>query len=246
MKIAALFALIVVGTFASAADPVLVGHWKLDEKEGDVAVDSSPSKNNGKIHGAPARVAGKVGGAMQFDGKSQYIEIPNTPELENVQEGNFTIAAWFKAENAPPGTEAANDAQYTLIAKTGWHLGLNYTNDKKFIFTYWVKGDGDPVWTGAGAWDQEYEPGEWHHLVGTVDQEARTVSIYLDGELKQTTDAWDAALKPRDYEKITWKIGISSPGAEQWSWPAKGAIGDVRIYNGALNAEKVKALFDGK
>lgn len=237
---------LVLGALVFAGEPVLVGHWKLDEKEGDVAVDSSPSKNNGKIANNPARVAGKVGGAMAFDGKNQYVEIPNSPELENVQEGSFTLAAWVKAADTPPGKESANDAQYTIIAKTGWHLGLTYTNDKKFIFSYWLKGDTDPAWVGTGAWDMDYEPGEWHHLVSVVDREARTATVYLDGDLKQATEAWDANATPREYDKTTWKIGAAAPGAENWAWYAKAAIGDVRIYNGALSAEKVKALFDGK
>jgi len=246
MKYAVLIPFLVLSAFAFAAEPVLVGHWKLDEKEGDVAVDSSPSKNNGKIASNPKRVEGKVGGAMEFDGKTQFVEIPNSESLENVQEGSFTLAAWVKATDTPPGKEAANDAQYAILAKTGWHLGLTYTGDKKFVFSYWLKAEPDPTWVGTGAWDQDYEPGEWHHIVSVVDKEARTATVYLDGELKAATEVWDTAATPREYEKTTWKIGAASPGAEGWAWYAKAAIGDVRIYNGALSAEKVKALFDGK
>ena len=44
---------------------------------------------------------------------------------------------------------------------------------------------------------------------------------------------------------VGW-VGIGSPGAAQWSWPAKGLIDDVRIYNRAIGAAEVKALFEGK
>ena len=229
-----------------SAEPVLVGHWKLDEKEGDVAVDSSPSKNNAKILNAPARTTGKFGGALAFDGKNQYVEIPNSKELENLQEGSFSIMAWVKAEDVPAGTESDNNAQYAIFAKTGWHLGLTYTPDKKFTFSYWLKGEPDPVWVGTGTWDMDYEPGEWHHVAAVVDRDARTITVYLDGEAKGATEPWDENAVPREYDQTTWKIGVGSPGAANWAWHAKASIGDVRMYSGALSAEKVKAIFEGK
>ena len=243
MKHALLFLLLAV-SFVSAAEPVLVGQWKLDDKDGDVAADSAPAKNNAKAMNAPARVAGKVGGAFSFDGKKQYVEIPNSKDLEKIQMGSYTVAAWFKAENVPPGSDDANDAQYGIVIRTGWHEGLAYGNDKKFMFTHWLKGDPDPVWTGIGTGDSDYEPGQWHHVVGVVDKDAHVAKIYVDGELKGTTQEWDAAAVARDYEQITWKIGVGAPGSEKYAWNAKGAINDVRMYSSALTDAQVKALYD--
>lgn len=244
MKIACLI-LVLVSAAGFAAEPVLVGHWKLDEKEGDTVVDSSSSKNNAKAMGAPARVDGKAGGALSFDGKKQHIEIPNSKELEKIQMGSYAIMAWFKSENVPPGaTDEANDSQYGIVLRTGWHEGLTYTKEKKFMFTHWLKGDAGPAWAGIGTWDTEYEPAEWRHVVGVVDKEARVAKIYVDGELKGTTEAWDEKAVANDYEQITWKIGSGRPGAETYAWGAKAAIDDVRIYASALTDEQVKAIFD--
>lgn len=226
-----------------AAEPVLVGQWKLDDKEGDVVADSSPNKNDAKAFNGPGRVAGKTGGAFSFDGAKQYVEIPNSKDLEKLQAGSYAISAWFKADKAPPGTDDANDAQYAIVIRTGWHEGLSYGNDKKFTFTHWLKGDADPSWNGVVG-DTEYEPGEWHHLVGVVDNDAHVAKIYVDGELKGTSQEWDAKAVAKDYEKITWKIGVGSPAAEKWAWHAKGAISDVRIYASALTDDQVKALYE--
>jgi hypothetical protein len=242
-----LFLLVFAMSVSFAAEPVLVGHWKLDDKDGDTVVDSSTSKNNAKAMNTPGRVEGKLGGALSFDGKKQHVEIPNSKELEKLQMGSYAIAAWFKAENAPPGTtDDANDAQYGIVLRTGWHEGLTYTKDKKFMFTHWLKGDADPVWTGIGTWDTEYAPGEWHHIVGVVDKDAHVAKIYVDGELKGTSQEWDAKAAPRDYEQMTWKIGVGNPDADKYGWPAKGAIDDVRLYASTLSDEQVKALYEGK
>jgi hypothetical protein len=226
---------------ASAAEPV--GHWKLNEKEGETVADSSAAKNNGKAVGAPARSEEK-GGAFTLNGKDQYVEIPSSKTLDDLQKGSFTICAWFKAADAPAGTEDANNANYGIVLKTGWHMGIYYTNEKKFAFAYFLKGDPDVVWKGTGTWDTEYEPGQWHHVAAVVDAKDRVCRIYVDGEKKSESEAWDEKDVSRDYGNMTWKIGVGSPGAEKWSWSAKGSVGDVRLFNVALKDEEIKAVAD--
>jgi hypothetical protein len=226
-------------------DPNLVGHWTFDEGKDMAAADASGHNNHGKLVGSPKWVAGKLGGALEFDGKESYVEIPRSPELENLQEGNYSIAAWFKAADAPPGQEADNNANYGIVVKTGWHEGLHYSNEKKFIFEHWLAGEKpeEPKWVGAGTWDDSYEPGAWVHLVGVVERTAGTVSIYVNGELKNTGEAWDANSKAREYGEMPWRIGIAAPGSQKWGWSAKGAIDDVRLYRKALAEADVQALY---
>ena len=244
-----LHALVFVGLLAPhicwGAEPTLAGHWKLDDKSGDTVLDSSPAKNHGKAMAQPGQTLGKVGGAFSFNGKDSYVEIKNSKDLEKIQEGSYTIAAWFKPEIVPPGTEqSANDAEFGIVIKTGWHEGLSYNREKKFVMTHWLS-DGTEIWHGIGTWEEEHEPGQWYHLVGTVDRAAGKVAIYLNGELKNSLEFTPNAA-PKKYDKETWKIGIGSPGAKNWSWPAKGSIDDVRIYGRSLGAADVKALYEGK
>lgn len=225
----------------------LVAHWKFDDEKGSTTVADASGKANGKLVGGAVLADGKFGGGLKCDAKGGHVEIPNTEELDKVQEGSYSLAAWFKPDGVPPGTESANDANYGIVLKTGWHLGLYYTNEKKFIMTHWLAGEkpDEPVWTGTGAWDEEYEPGQWYHVAGVVDRSGGKVMIYLNGELKNTAEFTPNA-PARKYEQSTWKIGIGSPGAANWAWPAKGLIDEVRIYNRAIGAAEVKALFEAK
>jgi hypothetical protein len=68
----------------------LVAYYKLD-KDG---TDSSGNQNNGTVVGNPPWVAGKVGGAVQLDGRHDYIDCGNSPSLNIV--GPITIAAWMR------------------------------------------------------------------------------------------------------------------------------------------------------
>jgi hypothetical protein len=218
----------------------LLGHWTLDD---DKVADASGHGAGGKIVGTVTWGEGKIGGAAIFDGKGGHIQIANSDALDKVQEGSYSVAAWFKPADVPPGKDDDNNESYGIIIKTGWHTGLQYNSAQKFTMTHWVMNGAEPEWKGAGAWDQDYPPGQWYHLVGTVDRPAGKVALYLNGELKGETE-FPANAKAKDAGDQPWRIGIGSPGAEHWSWPAKGAIDDVRIYGKCLAAEEVRAIFE--
>ena len=62
-------------SIVEAADPSLVGWWTFDEGSGTIAYDYSGQGNDGTIEGDPQWVAGKIGGAMQFDGDGDQIQL---------------------------------------------------------------------------------------------------------------------------------------------------------------------------
>ncbi|HUV66417.1 MAG TPA: hypothetical protein VMW24_21185, partial [Sedimentisphaerales bacterium] len=53
---------LVLANAANAADPDLLGWWKLDESSGTTAYDSSGNGYDGILNGDPQWVAGKYGG----------------------------------------------------------------------------------------------------------------------------------------------------------------------------------------
>jgi hypothetical protein len=229
------------GKPAAPKDPDLIGHWTLDEKSGEKASDSSGNDHHATLHNSASWVEGKIGGGIGLAGKDAYLEVPSAPDLDKVNQGSYTLSAWFKPADLPPGKEAENNANYGIIIKTGWHEGLHFTNEGKFVMEHWLAGT-EPVWNGAGTWETAFDAGKWYHVVGVVDAAARHVMIYVNGELVNTGEEWEAGKQARDTESVTWKIGIGAPGSEQWSWPAKAVIDDVRIYKRALSAADVEKL----
>ena len=78
---------------AYAQEPGLVGWWKLDGN----ASDSSGNNNHGTLFGNPQWVAGKIDGALDFDGTDDYVEsgtniIPGS--------GDFTIGLWLTVDSS--------------------------------------------------------------------------------------------------------------------------------------------------
>jgi hypothetical protein len=88
-------AAVVSAVLCSTASAGLVGWWTFDETTGATAKDSSGQGNDGRIVGTPQWVAGKIGGALQFNG-STYVDCGNKPSL-NVR-NQITISFWFKVQ----------------------------------------------------------------------------------------------------------------------------------------------------
>jgi len=79
--------------------------------------------------------------------------------------------------------------------------------------------------------------GAWQHAVITWDATAGEVKFYLNGVLAQTVLDAAALVAPADADNLS--IGSWLTGGSFF----KGSIDDLRIYNRALSAADVSALY---
>ena len=190
-------------------------HLEFEDGSGATAADSTANNNDCNLSGGYAWVTGKIGGGLQLDytDGEDYGEIPNSASLENVQEGDYTLSAWFNPGSTPPGTGSANDANYGILLKTGWHLGLYYGNDNKFRCTHILTGDQS---TGATS-TNTFLPGTWYHITGVVDKAAGTVKLYVDGTLEDT-GTFTGGTAAREYGTMTWRAREPLRRSPQRPW----------------------------
>jgi len=87
-----------LGGLASAG---LVGHWRLDEGAGTVAVDSSGNGHNGELLGNPQWVEGVHGGALQFAGNPDKVDVPYSEQLN--PDGEFSASVWASVDAGGSG-----------------------------------------------------------------------------------------------------------------------------------------------
>jgi serine/threonine protein kinase len=207
----------------------LVAWWKLDEVSGRIAEDSSGSGYVGKLKGDPQwqPSGGKVGGALEFDGEGDYIEVSDESSFDFLDE--ITIAAWINITTVP--------RQWTAIVTKGnsaWRLST-WGDKRKLHFAITGVGLGSSWVQG----EKEVSSGEWHHVVGTYD--GANVRLYVDGMEDQASPvAYDAGLTTNNF---TVCIGGNSERPERcWS----GLIDDVRIYSYALSLQEIKAICGGE
>ena len=193
----------------------LVLNWRLDETSGGVAADSSGRSNSGVVGGGVTWTAGKLGGALQFDGVNGAVA---TTSLGGLPTGNqaHTLAAWVKVTALP-----ANRAWIALLgdAGVGAHHWLIYRSGAT-QFGAWSSGQVTPA-LGVGT---------WKHLAVTFD--GTTLTGYMNGVAIGTTAA-TFSLKG---------VSLSLARAQEGENAFKGQVDDVRVYARALTASEISAL----
>jgi len=216
----AMFCILCLGPVWSASGD-LVGWWTFDETGGNIAADSSGQGNNGTVVGNPQWVAGKIGGAFQFDGNT-YINCGRSASL-NIRD-QITIAFWFKVQaftNTWEAFLAKSDAAYRSSrgdgTGNGTHLGItgsNYFNAPTVI-----------------------TDNQWHHYCGTYD--GTTAIIYIDGkeDARQTYGG-----QIGDSSSYDLYIGENSGSTGR---RLHGLMDDVQIYNNALTPAEILKIMEG-
>ncbi len=199
----------------------LIAHWKLDEA-GRTALDHSGYGNHGILIGDPCWTSGRVGKALFFDGDGDYVHCSNDP-IFNITD-KITVATWVKTN------DSGNDEHNPYVTKGDHSYAIKHRWDNNIEFFIY-----DANWYAAefpvdGAFN-----GLWHHLAGTYD--GNEVRLYIDGQLKDTN--YHTGSINTDTSNVY--IGGNSEFADRWY---NGLIDDTRIYNRALSADEVKALFD--
>ncbi|MCY3018594.1 MAG: DUF4832 domain-containing protein [Planctomycetota bacterium] len=236
-----IFVVSLVAGAAETPEAGLVGHWKLDDGKGASAQDSSGNGNHGVLKNMDAAkcwVQGKSGGALDFDGETSYVEIPNSTALQSVQDGSYTLVAWFNPAALPPGKDWDYRSAYGIVMKKGFHEGFMYDKAGRFTLCHWLAGDKG---AGTATWDT-FAPGQFHHVAGVLDKAAGEARLYVNGMLNGRA-SYDARAAARTYGVEPWRIGTGNSNThEGCGWPAKGVISDVRIYDRVLSDEDIRKL----
>lgn len=229
-------ALVVMGTLLLAKETGPVGWWKLDDGSGEIAADSSICKNHGVLKNGPSWVAGRINGTLDFENTDKtkiYVDIPNSPTLENVQEGDYTVAAWARPDRLPPGTEMTPG--FGIVVKQGYHIGLVYDKDGLFKMQHHHEGGYSLAKSSPKA------PDAWYHVVGVVSRTKGFVKIYVNGVCEATVP-FTPGSAAREFGTVTWKLGVAGPDYDKFREAMDGKIDDVRIYNRALSPIEISQL----
>ncbi|MBN1361397.1 MAG: discoidin domain-containing protein [Sedimentisphaerales bacterium] len=220
-----LAALVAGGTangFDVNGDPSLVGWWKLDDGTGTVAVDSSPSGNDGTLMNGPVWVAGYYGGGLQFDGTNDYVDTRWTQNLPT-----WTISVWVISPAAPSTSGAPSGP-------------LHRENNYQFNWNH----NGGGTWAGSvaanvGGWNNAslgpLEANTWYFLAGTYD--GTDLKAYTNGVLISTTSMPGTPAN----EGNSMKLGRHAANAQYF----QGTVDDARVYNRALTDEELLEVMTG-
>lgn len=206
---------------SSPAGPTVdpVGHWKLDEVQGTTALDSAGT-HNGTLYGNPVWLptGGKIGGALKFDGKDDYVDTELTQTL-----AKWTICCWVSSPAAPAATPGTGPIHREQNLQINWNH-----SDPKYRSAAGLSVGG--TWHAASF--GTLGANTWYHLAATYD--GVSLKAYRDGELITTTPCPGTPVA----EGSSLKLGRHAVQANFFS----GTIDDVYVYSSALSQSEINAL----
>ncbi len=210
---------------SAAGDPNLIAHWAFDEGTGTTAYDSIAG-NHGILVGNPTWTTGQIDDALSFDGVDDYIELSSTVQFDDT---NFSITGWFRTGSDTTGT-------YEQI----WNSGYNGGNhDLEVALKNNNLGFGGRDSSGSLLPDMTVEDvndNSWHHFAAL--RSGNDFELYFDGSL---SSSGSKSLGDLDAAGVVPRIGNGLNSIANRFF--NGSIDDVRVYDGALSAEKIELLY---
>ena len=207
----------------------LVARWLLDETSGLTAADSSSHNHHGNLNGgtfsfSSNTTTGKIGRALNFNGSTDYIELPYS---SNLNTSKFTCSLWARVLGGTSYRSPLTSRHTSPNA--GYFFYVTDTNQWGFYTAA----------PGASPWSPSNGPsvsiGVWTFLVGVYDGTHQI--FYVNG---QQVDSDIVTFVPNTSRPLRIGAG-STEGAVGNKF--NGDLDDVRIYNRALTSAEIQAIY---
>lgn len=198
----------------------------------DIVGETTPNHIRGEAKAnvkAGEAVQGKKGNALKLDGTNYYTQ--ESYDLIDFADKAFTIEFWMNS---------TDDAAYMLHkgaiapANGGNWIGLEYKNGALRFAVDDNAEKSEVQWAdGKNCFD-----GNWHHIVLVRDVVGKTLSMYVDGELKNSAPDKTGAVNCADQAFVIGNVNID------FNNPYTGLLDELSIYRGVMSASKVKEHFE--
>jgi len=197
----------------------LIGFWTMDEEDiqGNTVKDVSGNNNHGKMEGNLKIIAGKIEEALSFDGKDDFIDLP---DLGN--EVAVSVDLWAIASQPFPDIRGL----LSTFDPPQWKAGsVHFKFENNQI---------DILKNGGGRIQVPAKPDVWYHVGYTCDTKADELTLYVNGE---AIDTVRAGVVPNNLTSL--RIGSEHEGR---FFP--GILDEVRLYNRALTEDEMSQNFE--
>jgi len=232
-KLMYLVSFVLVLSIAGNVSANLVAHWKFDDGSGATAQDSSGNGYDGTLFGEPQWVAGQIGGALEFDGTNDYVELPIGSLISSLRSSTF--ATWVDFSNEGGGWQRIFDFGTGTTVNMFLTPRIGTDGSMRFAITIDTFNDEDQTTAPATL------PSGWHQVVLTMNADENVHSLYLDGELAAQNTTARHTPSTLGETNQNW-LGRSQYAADGYF---DGRLDDFRIYDRVLTPKQIEDLFNG-
>jgi parallel beta-helix repeat protein len=160
-------------------------------------------------------------GAYEFDGINDYISMGDVNEVDGLS--TMSVGAWIK-----PGNNNYGAGTYIAVKEDSWYLYVD-PNERVGFAIHGSSGTTYPI----------PSIDEWHYLVAVYNSTHEL--IYLDGSLVNSSSS--VAMPSSGYPL---SIGARDQDGSGWDDFYNGTIDSIDIWNSALSAAQISALFNNR
>ncbi len=201
-----------------------IGWWKFDETSGTTASDASGNNHSGTLINNPTWTTGKVGGAISFNGTTNYVDFGDNLNLIG---NGLSLSIWVK-----PNTLTDYLAFIDKLS-SGGNYRIHGAADGSVAFGIRNTANGfDYISSVAGV----LKVGTWTHIAVVHTNATNQGTLYINGVAVGTK----TFTITRGSTTETLKSGYTANNSVYYN----GAVDDMRIYNRVLSTAEVQSLYN--
>ena len=217
----------------TAPPPNMVSWWPGDGDANDIQ-----GGNDGTLQGgATASAAGEVSNAFSFAGVGDYVDVPNSPDLQITSA--LTIDAWIN-----PSTDSqiygAGILSKGSAGAGGYAIDI-INGDLRFFF-YDATDPNTAYSVTSPGWLTPAKVNTWSHVAATYDSSSGELKLYDGGSLIATTTITAGTQIQVNNHGVS--IGSRQSGNGPYDLYFAGSIDEVEIFNRALSQPEIQSIFN--
>ena len=220
----------------------LVAHWPLDDTTGSTITDIVGTNNGTWADNSGNSVAeetgtGVISTAITFDGGNDEINAGSATSIDDIFNGPGTVSMWIKPASLGENNlgRLIHKAPDNNANTEGFTFYLDNTNELEFIHGYG---------TAKGKWETtnaDLAFNTWSHVAITFDATTTTAPIiYVNGAAEALTETDTPSGAYGSDATHDLFFGNNNVTGRTFD----GALDDVRLYNRALSAGEITALYN--
>jgi hypothetical protein len=211
----------------------LVAWWPGEGNVNDIA-----GPNTGTLVNGATFAPGEVGESFSFDGTNSYIRVADSPSLHCTNA--LTIEAWVYPTSVGGAYHNIVSKWAVLHANQAAYTTLMLP-DGRFNFAVSASGDGSGTVTPVVSTSStNFIPADqWTHFAATYDGAA--LRTYINGVLEDVV-AYNQGIFAATDDLTIGAAGVYAGG--QVLSPFSGRIDEPSVYNRALPAAEIQAIYD--